>query len=151
MSTTRGRPATPLKVVPFNKEPDIPTPPERLSEAGKTLWGVIWTDGGTWLNAADSIIAQRVCEFADEIIQLENELEIGVHPRFYRLSNRTIIEHPAVKRKDYLKKEQAVLLGQLGFTPSARAKMALATEASNEALLNLLAGRHAAGNERGTS
>jgi len=146
-----GRPAKPLEVrlrngnpgkqklpqvVEIGRPPSPPKVPSHLKASGKKAWKSLWTAGHIWLGESDMLAVKLACEQADQVAALRRQASAIRRPEL-RLQFLYAIQ----------KAESAYLstLSQLGFTPTARARLGLvvAQAAETESRLSRFTDRRA--------
>lgn len=91
-----------------------PEPPRALGKYGRALWDQIWLGGAAWLKPSlDHEIALMVCEMVDERVILRAQV----------LQNSDDWRKRRALRE--LDRQVSSLLGQLGFSPTDRATLAI--------------------------
>jgi P27 family predicted phage terminase small subunit len=165
MSPARGRPPKPLEEKRRTGNPGkrplpdrtktaalaplttIPDAPDALREPGRNAWLRFWTAGAAWLSPeADRLTVEAAAFLADEVDTLRGEVELHGHlveepivtATGQVLSEVRLVANPAVamlrKAEERLSKE----LSELGFTPSARARLGLAEVKRQSKVFDLL-------------
>ena len=126
-----GRPAKPLEVrrkagnpgkqklpqiIEIGRAPAAPPVPSHLKASGKKAWKNLWTAGRIWLGESDMLAVKLACEQADQVAALRRQASAIKRPEL-RLQFLYAIQ----------KAESSYLstLSQLGFTPTARARLGL--------------------------
>ena len=112
----------------------VPAAPSSLKQSGKRTWAQLWENGRLWLGKSDEAAVRLACEQADEVTALR-----GAASR---------LKDP-MKRLQYIYATQAAekllmsSLSNLGFTPTARARLGLvvAQAAETESRLTRFAHR----------
>jgi hypothetical protein len=100
-------------VMPGQRE--APTPGRPLKKDGKALWARAWSLANTWLSPQTDIeLLLLTCEALDERAALRSAVLANPADRFLRQSLRS------------LEKQLLDSLGQLGFTPTDRARLGVA-------------------------
>ena len=127
-----GRPPKPLEVKRKNGNPGKhalpavvevsfapakpPPAPSNLKQSGKRTWKQLWENGQVWLGMSDEPAVRLACEQADEVTALRGAA--------------TRLKDP-MHRLQYIYATQAAekllmsSLSNLGFTPTARARLGL--------------------------
>jgi hypothetical protein len=111
-----------------------PEPSRPLGSAGSDLWRTIW-EAGSWLQPADEPMALLACEAIDD---------------------RQAFRGRALKEQDHssgwwrwarqardAEKQAMMMLGDLGFSPSGRARLGLAVLGIEEGMRRIQEGRSA--------
>jgi len=149
---TAGRPPKPLEVKRKNGNPGKhalpavvevsfvpdrpPKAPSNLKQSGKRTWAQLWENGRLWLGKSDEAAVRLACEQADEVTALR-----GAASR---------LKDP-MKRLQYIYATQAAekllmsSLSNLGFTPTARARLGLVVAQAAETESRLTRFAHRAG------
>lgn len=148
-----GKRALPAPVVALPAAVSPPEPPDGLSAFGQQFWSDVWSRGAAWLTPAldlgtvelaarlfDDIAAYRQ-EIADRGRVIEEPIlwQGEVVPDAVKLA-----PNPAVKMLREAERSLLAYLIDLGFTPTARAKLGLTTvkaESKLEALARARAER----------
>ena len=90
--------------------------PSHLKASGTKAWKSLWTAGHIWLGESDMLAVKLACEQADQVAALRRQASAIKRPEL-RLQFLYAIQ----------KAESSYLstLSQLGFTPTARARLGL--------------------------
>ena len=118
----------------------VPEAPETLGTKGSKQWPVIWEAALVWLNPGlDGPVVERVCNLYDEIAILERDIKKyglvflepimtvrgpAIDPETGNVMTRRVA-NPAAKLLRDAEKQLQGWLSDLGFTPSARARLGL--------------------------
>ena len=119
---------------------EVPETPRELGTIGSKQWPIIWQAAIIWLNPGlDGPVVERVCRLYDEIDELEaNVREHGlvlnepivtargpaIDPATGEIMTKRVA-NPAAKLLRDAEKQLQGWLSDLGFTPSARARLGL--------------------------
>ena len=93
-----------------------PKPPASLKQAGKKVWNKIWAGAAMWLGPSDEPAVLLTCEIADQIATLKRKYAATKKPEM------ALQWFWAIQKAQ---KELLIAYGQLGLTPTARAKLGL--------------------------
>ena len=134
----------------------IPALPENLGEVGRAAWPEIWRAAHVWLNPdLDGRQVELICRTYDELDALRNDLETHgqlllepiVTPKGPAIDPGTgemlmrLVPNPAAKMIRAAEKQLQSWLQELGFTPTARARLGLAEVKRQSKLEELMAMR----------
>jgi P27 family predicted phage terminase small subunit len=123
--------------------------PVSLGEEGRHYWDRYWTAASAWLSPdLDHQALESVCHLADEIAEYrramaDEGLQISepiVTPTGVVVGDR-LVSNPAIKDLRNAEKQLRDWLSDLGFTPTARARLGLAEVRRQSKLEELLAKR----------
>jgi P27 family predicted phage terminase small subunit len=106
-----------------------PPVPASLAESGPAvaLWVQVWRAGKSWLSpAADLPLVTSLCQAEAEAELLRAGLADGDFPRWYEMSNGSVVTHPAVNQLRELRTQRTTWLSMLGFSPADRSRLGLA-------------------------
>ena len=104
------------QVVEIGAAPTAPKVPSHLKASGKKVWRSLWTSGHIWLGDSDMLAVKLAAEQADEIAALRRQASAIKRPEL-RLQFLYAVQKA---ESQYL-----ATLTQLGFTPTARARLGL--------------------------
>lgn len=151
-----GKRSLPVPVVTLPAANGTPKVPSGLTSYAEERWGLIWESAALWLNPAlDGPTVERVCRLYDEIALLENDISTRGHilqepiitprgpaidPQTGEVMTKSVANPAARLRRDAEKQLQSWLI-ELGFTPSARARLGLAEVKRQSKLEELMAKR----------
>jgi P27 family predicted phage terminase small subunit len=113
-----------------------PEPPEDLGERGLREWNKIWAEGFWMQPDADYhwvlMLAQAYddIEGFNKIIAAEGQSTAGY-------KNDMLVAHPLIKEKRVLQQLIIKCLQELGFSPSARARLGIQEAQARKAILDL--------------
>jgi hypothetical protein len=152
MTERRGRPPKPVEahkragtfradrhggsaevVVALPMAAGVPEPPAELMLAGRSLWGRAWASAITWLSPDSDLDAVVLaCSLADDLALARERYRATRDPA----DARAVVA---------LSKEFTVALSDLGFNPTARARLGVAEVKRVSALDELLSRRRESG------
>lgn len=126
-----GKRSLPAPAVTIPNLPAIPRPPDDLSERGAAYWDQVWTTAQAWLNPVlDGPVVGIVCRTYDEIVNLRSAiaehgqlLEEPITTPSGVVVGTRLVPNPAAKMLRDAEKQLQSWLSDLGFTPSARARL----------------------------
>ena len=134
----------------------IPPPPDELGEIGAAAWPVIWRTAGPWLSRdLDAPQVQMVCAAYDEIDSLRRQVQAAGHvvhvplvtPKGPAIDPATgdgmtkPMANPAVQMMRDAEKQLQSWLSDLGFSPTARARLGIAEVKRQSKIEELIARR----------
>lgn len=113
-----------------------PAVPSHLQAPGKKAWKNLWSGGRVWLGESDMLAVKLACEQADQVAALRRQASAIKRPEL-RLQ---FLYATQKAETNYL-----ATLSQLGFTPTARARLGLvvAQAAETESRLSRFTDRRA--------
>lgn len=151
-----GKRALPEPVVHLPAIREVPEPPVMLGPKGQRFWNEAWSLGAPWLNPnLDTDTMVKVCQLTDEMQELhESYMKLGplVAEKVVSASGRValddkgkpvvrIVANPAEKMLRRAEISWMRMLSELGFTPTARARLGLAQVKAESKLETLLANK----------
>jgi len=155
-----GRRELPEPVVLLAPIDSIPPAPMVLGQAGAAAWPVIWRTAGPWLSAdLDAPQVALVCKAYDDIDRLAQQISNDgyvleqpiVTPKGPAIDPSTgnvmmkKVANPAVKMLRDSERQLQSWLSDLGFTPTARARLGLAEVKRQSKIEELMARRDSRG------
>lgn len=144
-----GKRPLPKQTTALQPAEGIPPTPISLGDEGRVLWPRLWTAAQSWLSLAlDHQALESVCHLADEIseyrkIMVEHGLMLTepiVTPAGM-IAGERLVANPAIKELRNAEKQLRDWLSDLGFTPTARARLGLAEVKRQSKLEELIAKR----------
>jgi len=93
-----------------------PAAPSNLRTQGKRTWAILWEAGHIWLGPSDAVAVKLACEQADEVTSLRRAAAQ------IKNAGLKLQYHYATQAAEKLLMSS---LSQLGFTPTARARLGL--------------------------
>lgn len=104
---------------------DVPEVPDNLGTEGEAAWNRLW-GAAYWLDRdVDYLLVSQLCETIDQISVHKNLIAIGEVPEFVVMSNGALQEHAYVKQIRSNTATMLTLMSELGFTPTARARLGI--------------------------
>lgn len=130
----------------------VPEPPEGLEDRGLRMWDDCWRWGAPWLSAAmDPVSVERVCRLADECARLDKLAAVPMVREPIITPSGLLVRdddgkpmyhwapNPACKLLRSAEVALRGFLADLGFSPTARARMGLAQVKAQSKLEEMLA------------
>lgn len=145
---------TPVVLLPGGQ--GTPEPPSNLGPIALNRWPLIWETAQDWLNPGlDGPQVETICRLYDEISELRKLLEVHGHlisepimtpkgPAIDPTSGEIVtklVANPASRLLRAAEKQLQGWLSDLGFSPTARARLGLAEVKRQTTLETLLAQR----------
>lgn len=130
-----GKRALPVPVTVLPPAPrDGPPAPAGLGTAGKQYWPLVWQAGAAWLSPAlDLPLIEEVCRLADEITGHRADLakygrliEEPIVTPMGDVAGYRLVANPALMSLRRAEESRRRGLIELGFSPTARARLGLA-------------------------
>lgn len=145
---SRKRLPVPVKLLPAAN--GVPTPPVRLGETGRALWGAVWEHAQAWISPTldvgtvelAGLLADFVIRCHDQIASDGLTLKEPIVTPTGELVGERIVAHPLIKEQRAAEKQLGSFLSALALTPTDRARLGLAQVKQQSVLEKLIESRN---------
>jgi P27 family predicted phage terminase small subunit len=114
----------------------VPAAPADLGDHGRSLWALVWTDGGSWIAPTDVPLVRLLCRATDELASWLALIE--AEGRVFTTKGGMKRVHPGVGQVRELERQITGWLSLMGFTPTDRARLAFGEVRTVSELADLL-------------